>query len=53
MLARHKLQVEHLKEFYKGKTVAVVSHSENLKHFIGWKIKNCEIKEYAIEFDKE
>lgn len=52
MQERHLKQVEHLKEFYKDKVVAVVSHSENLKHFIGWKIKNCEIKEHVIELDK-
>ena len=48
MKARNLLQVEDLKK-YKGKEVAVVSHSENLKHFIGWKIKNCEVKEYVIQ----
>ena len=48
MKARHLLQLEHLKNTYKNKVVAVVSHSENLKHYIGWKIKNCEIKEYTI-----
>jgi hypothetical protein len=44
MKARHLQQVEYLKNNYKDKEIAIVSHSENLKHFIGWKIKNCEIK---------
>lgn len=44
MKARQLRQVQKLKKLYVGKRVAIVSHSEMIKHYVGIKIKNCEIR---------
>jgi hypothetical protein len=36
--------LEKLKTY---KHVAVVSHSENIKSYVGYKIKNCEVIEFS------
>jgi len=38
-----------LDKLKKYKSIAVVSHSENMKAFIGYKIKNCEVYPYSEE----
>ena len=45
---RKQRQIEHLKEKYPGKRVAIVSHSEMIKHYVGIKIKNCEVRKFKI-----
>lgn len=49
MKARQQRQLAYLKEKYAGKRVAVVSHSEMIKHYVGIKIKNCEVRKFKIE----
>jgi len=42
MLASIDIQKTKLKELMKKyKSIAVVSHSENVKMYVGYKIKNC------------
>jgi hypothetical protein len=48
MKARQLRQLDKLKKLYSGKRVAIVSHSEMIKHYVGIKIKNCEVREYTV-----
>ena len=49
MKNRQFRQLQHLKEKYQGKRVAIVSHSEMIKHYVGIKIKNCEVRKFTVE----
>lgn len=48
MNERKLRQIEHLKQNLMGKRVAIVFHSEMIKHYVGIKIKNCETRLYKI-----
>jgi hypothetical protein len=49
MKNRQLRQLQVLKEKYKGKRVAIVSHSEMIKHYVGTKINNCEVRKYLVQ----
>ena len=50
MLADVSAQKAKLLELAKShKSIAVVSHSENIKRYVGRKIKNCEVYHLKVE----
>jgi hypothetical protein len=46
LATQRDILLEKLKTY---KHIAVVSHSENIKSYVGYKIKNCEV----IEFNEQ
>lgn len=49
MKNRQLRQLDHLKANFKDQRVAIVSHSEMIKHYVGIKIKNCEVRKFTVE----